>query len=311
MNSIDFALNTLRQKLSSLDELKLYAIADAAQDKRLPLAINGGANNGCLFGHEVGGPVYAVSPHLVHIADTSASSAALKWIERNAAGKPSVTLLASNLPFDALLAHLYKHLDLRLDDGHEMFLAFWDPAILAALVGQQDDHTLYVHGPIFTPPQRASLLAPVAWWWCWDRDGAAHVIEPLADVDIALDVAAEADSVLPLRFNAAQIDLLVEASVPDHILAHLELNLPAALMKVPVEQRYAYAVAQLLKARTYGLLGCGDLTNYVGLGFMWREDFDRHPIIASLLADVKAKKITFDAAMQSMPESIDQDALVN
>lgn len=305
MSGTDLVFDKLRQRLANLDTLKLYAIADAAQDKRLPLAINGGVNNGCLFGHELGAPIYAVSPHLVHIADTTENSKTLRWIERYAAGKPSVTLLASNLPFDALLAHLYKHLDLRLDDGHEMFLAYWDPAILAPLVGQTDDHTLYVHGPIFTAAQRASLLAPVAWWWYWDRDGGAHVIELLADVDIALDVAAEADSVLPLRFNAAQIDLLVEASVPDHILAHLRQNLPAVLLATDTATQYPFTVTQLLRARAHGLVGTGDLTNYVGLGFMWGAAFDEHAAIAPLMAAVKSGDMTFSAALTSMPESLD------
>jgi Domain of unknown function (DUF4123) len=289
----------LWQQFDSLLPNHLFAIADAAQDAALPGAITGEAKHECLFGYDQGATVFNVSPHLVQISDTSKNSKALRWIANHAVGKPSITLLASALPFEELVLHFRRHLEVRLDDGDEMFLAYWDPAILAPLVGQADDKTLYVRGPILNESQCASLLGPILSWWYWDREGGMHALQPPSATKINLD--------LPLKLNEIQIDQLVEASVPDNILAHLRQNLPAVLLDVPPEKQYRFTVSQLAKGRTYKLEGTGDLTNYVGLGFMWGESFDQHEVVAPILADVKAGKTSFDEALQNMPESLNTE----
>lgn len=295
--SMHTSLAALRQQLNIDAPKRLFAIADAAQNSALPQAIAAGARQQCLFGDLQGAPLFKVAPHLVQLDDCGPDSQALRWIAHHAAGTASVSLLESTLSFDALFAHLSAHLDVRLDDGDEKFLAFWDPAILAALVDQADEATLYVQGPILTPAQRGSLLGPVTAWWYWDRDGVLHQIQPTH--------TAEPTSPPPWTLTALQIDQLVEASVPDHVLGHLRENQPSVLLSVPPAQQYRFAIGQLRKARSYKLEGSGDLTNYVGLGFMWGADFDAPARIAPLLADVKAGKLSFDAAMLQMPDTLD------
>jgi hypothetical protein len=43
-----------------------------------------------------------------------------------------------------ILEHLRKFLEVKFEGGLEMFLAFWDPVILATLVGHKENKTLYV-----------------------------------------------------------------------------------------------------------------------------------------------------------------------
>jgi hypothetical protein len=137
-----------------------YAIADSAQDATLPGAIDGpGAAVRCLLGATQGSPLAAQSPHLVQLVPPGQGGVAWQWIARwlgrPAPLEPSLTIIASTLAFDALFAQLKQFTEIRLPDDYDMFFGFWDPAILGTLVGQPDDATLHVKGPVLDASQRA------------------------------------------------------------------------------------------------------------------------------------------------------------
>nr|WP_315192321.1 DUF4123 domain-containing protein [uncultured Albidiferax sp.] len=287
------SLAALRQQLNINAPKRLFAIADAAQDPALPQAIAAGARQQCLFGNLQGAPLFKVAPHLVQLDDCGPDSQALRWIAHHAAGTASVSLLESTLSFDALFAHLSAHLDVRLDDGDEKFLAFWDPAILAALVGQADDATLYVQGPILTPAQRGSLLGPVTAWWYWDRAGVLHQIQPTH--------TAEPTSPPPWTLTALQIDQLVEASVPDHVLHHLELNQPQLIGSIDTAQRYGTVRQHLVAARQLRLETMSDLVNYVCAALVYKERLQHDATISALLERVKQGDLNLIQALELMP----------
>ncbi|MFH4338948.1 DUF4123 domain-containing protein, partial [Acinetobacter baumannii] len=80
-----------------------------------------------------------------------------------------MTIIVSPLSFNYLFEHLRKFLEVKFEGGLEMFLAFWDPVILATLVGHKENKTLYVEGPVFNAQQIEDLLTPLQSWWYWDR----------------------------------------------------------------------------------------------------------------------------------------------
>jgi hypothetical protein len=100
----------------------------------------------------------------------------------------------------------------------------------------------------------------------------------------------------------------VEASVPDHLLAHLRENCPSVLLNAAPEEQYKRTLLLVNKARSHGLEGMGDITNFAGLGFLWGPGFDEHPAVALLLAEVKTGKMSFDEALQQMPPTLDAPA---
>ncbi|MCX7220960.1 MAG: DUF4123 domain-containing protein [Burkholderiales bacterium] len=273
-------------------QLNWFALVDPAQHSVLPQAMNQHGVSRCLLSYADDAPVAQVSPHLLQLAGVD--SAALKWFARSATSAPCATLIASALSFEELFKHLSQFLDVEFEDGDLMFLA--------ALIGQADDLSLYVPGPIFSAAQSAALLAPISAWWYYDRDGFLHEIKAQQPAAATPDHAP----VLPLKFDQAQTDLIVEASVPDQLLSHLQINAPSVLLEHPPATRYAYIKPQLARARTYGLVGTGDLLNYAGLAFMWGSDFDQHAQIAPLLQQVKNKTLRFDAAMAVMPDQLDK-----
>lgn len=178
-----------------------------------------------------------------------------------------------------------------------MFLALWDPAILGALLGQRDDKTLHVSGPVLKPAQIHQLVWPLSHWWYVDRDGGLHNA-------ISSEWQAHDHQVTSTRLvlDAKQVDLLVESSVPDHLLQHIRENQPELLERLPANQHYRFAQQQLRRARDYGLEGTGDLVNYLCLALAFGSTFDQLPPVAVLLAQVRDGASTFDEALLKMPE---------
>jgi hypothetical protein len=277
-----------------------YAIADSAQDTRLPGTIEApGAEVRCLLGATQGSPLAAQSPHLVSLAQPDQGGAAWQWIARwlgrPAPLEPSLTVVASALPFDALFDQLKQFTEVLLPDDYDMFFGFWDPAILGTLVGQPDDATLHVKGPVLDADQRALLFGGLAGWWYWDRDGHQHVV----DVGAAPPVRLPA----PLRLAQSQVDELVEAGVPDHVLYFVDLNQPDLLRDVPEALRYAYVKQALVGARGIGLVGMRDLVNYVCMTLSYRERWYSDTRITELMAGVKHGDMKFDDAIKLLPSS--------
>lgn len=277
-----------------------YAIADSAQDDRLPGAIEtAGAEVRCLLGATQGSPLAAQSPHLVRLAPPGQGGAAwqwiTRWIGRPAPLEPSLTIVASTLPFDALFEQLKQFTEIRLPDDYDMFFGFWDPAILGTLVGQPDDTTLHVKGPVLDAGQRALLFGGLAGWWYWDRDGHPHTVDVGAAPPLRLPA--------PLLLAQKQVDQLVEAGVPDHVLYFVDLNQPDLIRHVPEALRYAYVKQALAGARAIGLVGMRDLVNYVCMTLIYRERWYSDPRITELMARVERGDIKFGDAIKLLPPS--------
>ena len=283
-----------------------YAIADAAQNQALPkvLTTSTGMSHRCLFNTPEGNLVAALSPHLVALPVPSANAEhpAWKWIERNARKSPCVTVLASVLDFETLHAHLQHWIEVLLPDGEDMFFAFWDPAILAVLVGQDTDTTLNVPGPVFSAAQCSALLQGIQSWWYWDRDGGLQRVHGATQAARATPATTTKSIELPLKLTQLQVDMLVEASVPDHVLSHLQENQPQLFQDLAHHKRYGYVQRMLTGAQKLGLSAMKDLVNFVSLGLIYRQRLGQDAQILQLLQQVQNQTLTLDEAMTLMPE---------
>ena len=277
--------------------LQLFALVDAAQDRRaLSVIGNEALPNECLFGYELESPIALSTPRLVAIANPQTSRLA-SWLLQTMPHKPVATLLASPNDLATLAAHLRQFLDVELDGIDSMFLALWDPAILGTLVGQVDDTTLHVPGPVLEPQQLADLLAPMSHWWYSDRDGGLHDAVPEG-----LRESRPLQAATKLVLEEPQIDDLVEASVPDHLLQHIRQNQPELLERLASRDHYGFMRQQMRRARSYGLEGMGDLVNYVCLALAYGAEFDSIPAMAKSLAQVQAGTLGFDGALDQVSE---------
>lgn len=278
-----------------------YAIADSAQHKALPDAISkDGGQHRCLLDAPVGSPLAAQAPHLVQLPAPGESDANWKWIARNVPSLPCATVIASTLEFDPLFEHLKPFTEVLLPDGEDMFFAFWDPAILAVLVGQADDPTLYVKGPVLNPEQRAALVQGLAGWWYWDRDGDLRSVQ-IENASLPKNAVNIKGLDMPLQLTQPQVDELVEASVPDHVLHYVELNQGHLLNDIQPKQRYEVVRENLVAAREIKLDAMSDLVNYVCTALIYKDQFKQDKTIQALLAQVEKGELQFAQALELMP----------
>lgn len=274
--------------------LHWYVIADSAQDKVLPAALkkNGEASR-CLLDAPEGSPLSASAPHLVELSAPQTDTSAWQWLRRNAATLPCVTVFASELDFDSVFSHLQQFTEVLLPDGDDMFFAFWDPAILATLLGQVDDLTLHVPGPVLSDIQQATLTKDIKAWWYWDRDGTLRSLPMEQEEKTYVET--------PLQLTQKQVDDLVEASVPDHVLYHVELNQPLLLSDIETSRRYGVVQRYLVEARDIKLEAMNDLVNYVCAGLIYKEQLKQDALILTLLDRVKQGDLKFSEALEQMP----------
>lgn len=278
--------------------LRLFALVDPAQDKRVVQMIaSESAENECLFGYDLGSPIAKTTPRLVSLSGSNASRLQT-WLIRAMRDRPVATLIASTSGLPALAAHFRQCIDVELEGMESMYLALWDPAILGTLLGQPDDPTLHVRGPALKPEQIRDLVSPLRHWWYVDREGRLHdAISPAWRTE-----QHHGTSTNRMVLDAGQVDQLVEASVPDHLLQHIRQNQPELLERLRSQQHYRFAQQQLRRARDHGLEGTGDLVNYICFALAFGSAFDELPSMSALLARVKNGSMTFDEAMDKVPE---------
>ncbi|WP_180276930.1 DUF4123 domain-containing protein [Janthinobacterium sp. BJB446] len=288
---------------SALDnrELSCYAIVDQAQDGTLLARFEKeqiSMHSKCLLPAALGSDTEAYAPQLVALSPLAADTEAWPDIVQGAASHPaSFTLLASTDDFDTLWESLAAFTEILLPDGTDMIFAFWDPAILGTLTGQKSDLTLHVGVQALTVSQRERLLQGIVAWWYWDRDGHPQQVLP-GENDNGL---APHRVTLPLKLAQVQVDMLVEAGMPDQLLSMLQENQPQLLMDIPPAQHYRLVQKHLLAARKLKLSGMRDILNYTCAALIYGDKLQTNPAIASLLAQVKAGDISFEAAMDQFP----------
>lgn len=292
------------EPISQIDALKLaakknpaliwYSIVDSAQNKSLPKILLANQHQSrCLFAVAEDSPIAANAPHLVSLDSPLLMSAAWRWIDLHAAHTPCLSILATELSFDQLYEHLHQLTEIVLPDDDEMFFAFWDPAILATLLGAEGDTTLHVRGPILSDAQRGSMTLHINAWWYWDRTAQLREVQiaPLSEEKISF----------PMVLNQEQTDALVEASVPDHVLYHITQNQAQLLSDIEPSQRYSIVQKLIAKARNIHIEAMSDLVNFVCAGLIYKEQFEHNTEVIALLNRVKQREISLTEALEQMP----------
>ncbi|WP_170860382.1 DUF4123 domain-containing protein [Duganella sp. CF458] len=279
--------------------LHLYAIVDSAQDASLLAALHKATpetQSECLLPDAQGPELSKAAPHLVALPPFVEELDAWRLIARRSAANPAcVTVIASPLRFSRLHAQLAAFTEVVLPDGDEMHFAFWDPVILGTLVGQKSDSTLHVTGPVLTARQRSKLLTGVQVWWYWGRDGKEQQI---------IDEARQSDAdqvVLPLKLAPVQLEMLIEASVPDHLRGYIKQNQPMLMHGMSELEQYLSVKRHLLSARRLNLRGMQDLINYICAEFIYGEQMRNDSVIIELLGKVKSGEITLAKALEQFP----------
>jgi hypothetical protein len=276
--------------------LQLYALIDAGQDKQSWQRLSERSSQSLPLLDTKGTAADAFSPHLLSLGACDTPSLELQAALAARHPTAAYTLLCSSLSASELHAHLLRFAEVKLTGNMEMLLAFWDPAILGTLVGQVGDDTLHVPGPVLDAVQRQAFLSALTAWWYCDREGRWHQIA-------GGSAKAQPFELQSFALTQAQEDMLVEASVPDQVLYHLELNQPNLFDESQTHaKRYGFVKIVLGSARQLGLSGMRDLVNYTALCMIYRRRMQSDLQILSLLDLVQKKAMTLDEALPLMPE---------
>lgn len=273
--------------------LNVFALADAAQNKSF-LKILEHLRQKCLLKEAGGVKAKEISPHLVQLPKDF-SVIEWDWIGTHIAGTANMTLIVSPLNFDFLYDHLRQFLDVEFDGGLEMMLAYWDPVILATLIGHKDDKTLYVKGPVLNPRQIEDLLKPIQSWWYWDRVGNLHCIFGLNE---RVEVLQRVET--PLRFSSKQEEMMVEATFPDNLIYYLKLNNSFLVDKIDDTSLYQLVVTSIPEARSYDLSGTRDILNFICLKLIYKDRFNQDVELKKQLNLLKSKQLNMDEVMASI-----------
>lgn len=282
-------------------DLTCYAIIDKAQDASLVAKFEKHelcTRAKCLLPAALESEVANYAPHLVEMSPLAADAEVWPDILQGGARHPaSFTLLASRFSFAALWDKLSAFTEIVLPDDTDMIFAFWDPAVLGTLTGQKSDLTLHVPVPVLSERQRARLLQGISAWWYWDRDGNPQQVLPRDNEE----ASAAHLVVLPLKLMQVQVDMLVEAGVPDQLLSMVMENQPQLLWDIAPAEHYRTMEKHLFSARRLKLSEMRDILNYTCAALIYGNAINTDPVIVTLLEQVKAGAISFDKAMEQFP----------
>lgn len=270
----------------------IYGVIDAAQDSSF-LKRKDILQSRNILVEAAGDKASELSPHLIQLSH-NINSSEWEYINHRIVGTSRMTLIVTRLTFDDLYAHLRQFIDVKFEGGLEMYLAFWDPAILGTLVGQKTDKTLYVQQQVLLEEQKKILLKPIYSWWYWDRIGQLHTIIGYNNCELQIFY----DWRQPFEFTIEQEELMVEATFPDHLIYYLKLNNPFLIKSFNNWDLYLYVIEMLKKAREYSLNGTRDILNFICLTLIYKDKFESDMFLQSILLKVKNKIINMDQAME-------------
>ena len=241
------------------------------------------------------------SPALIALPPYVESSPLWQRVSSQLTNNPaSLTLIASPNTGQVLHDHLAAWMLVQLPtDNTEMVLALWDPIVLAALLGNPSDTSLYVTGPILTRSQREAFLVPINSWWYSARDGDIHQLVPKAPTPTPPLTAQPVT--LPLLLTQQQLDALTDVNLPDQLLAYLYENQSNLIEPIPQKQRYETVRAALSQANQIGLQNMRDRLNYICATLIYGTQMHTNSSIRQLLQQVHEQQITLTQALEQFP----------
>jgi hypothetical protein len=205
------------------------------------------------------------------------------------------TIIASSVELEPLSRHLRAYMDAVLEGNMEILLAYWDPVVFGMLLGQQEDSSLYVKGPVLTPEQQAGLFRGIESWWYVGRtrDMYQHLPPTL--------VGGVQPATAPLQLTQAQEDLIIEAGLPDEVLGNIKENLPNVLKGMEPPEQYIQVKQEVLAARELGLNNRQEIVLYVEIALQYQGRMKTNFRIGDLLAEVRTRNLTIQEAVSQFP----------
>lgn len=229
----------------------------------------------------ISGEADAVMPFLVAIPPEATLrdrvlAQSLVWAQETHAA----TWLRTDLPLQTLARELGARMDTVLAARMRVILRFCDARVLRPLHDVLDD------------AQRAAFFSVFKGWWYLDRSEELRALP--------LPPEAAAPFVAPLALSQTQEDRLLAAAEPDAILRLLREEAGDELAAIERKRQHGFVVAQLTRAKAWGLASAADLARFCMVALAQGEDFSASDPWQAALRRVQAREINMAQAMREM-----------
>lgn len=164
--------------------------------------------------------------------------------------------LLSARSIDTLAAWLSEAMHARLDNGQAVWLRLADARVLPAVYAALDT------------PQRDALFGTTEQWRYLDRREALLSLQ-------SLSAPADEAWAKPLTFSPTQVADLLAASRADEVLQVVQRVSPAALDRLAMPARHAFAVEHIQRAKALGMEATADIGRYAALALEQGDEFFR------------------------------------
>ena len=274
---LEAMLAALRRGLSADNGMpKLFALLDGALLGKMPLDVRRrwpARRASSLLPSGAADTAVAVGPLLFEVQVDQLGRSLVESLVDMATGELIGSILVGSHNAAEVVENLRQFVDVRLDDGTEMVMRFYDPRILPFwLEGLPDEYARH-------------LGAALSQWLYWGADWELRVSE---FASAAPQATSSPTVAFPVRLSAEREAQLVDASVPHLMMSRLRSEDPDALSKLPHAVRYGFLRQQLDRAKAHGLNGMSDLETYCGLAVTLGPRFDADPAMEAALQHAKA-----------------------
>lgn len=225
-----------------------------------------------------------VGPLLFEVPVRDLSDALVRSLVDMATGHMVGSLLIAKTNSGHAAKALEAFVDVKLEDGAEMIMRFYDPRVLPFwLEGLPDAYQRH-------------LGATISHWFHWGPDLKVRSMEFMHSAE---GITSIPRTEFPMRIPSQWESQLMNATIPFLVLGRLGASEPQCLANIPHSKRYGFIQSQLERAAVHGLSTLGDLEAYCGLAAAFGVGFDACAPMDAILRDVKAGK-AFDQAIASL-----------
>ena len=178
--------------------------------------------------------------------------------------RPAVSFIESDLRLEEISGHFRRFHLVKLPNGREMLLRWYDTRILP----------VWVH--VMNEAQKAAFTNGIHEWRVYDR--YSNIIR------LSCDVNAEFPALTPFELDPPQYDMLLEACSADVLLAHLRQVAPDQLRRIDLRVLYPFIDTHLRQAKAHGLENLDDQAHYLLLALSTSGAFFDHPYVQDRLS---------------------------
>lgn len=229
-------------KTSHAGQTYVYALIDCAQHPELGQASAKRWSGACVSLFSGSSEIDGLTPVIAPILEHAQPSPLLACALRLSPDIACLSIFCSDLTPEQLANHFKRFLYIQDTDGQPWMLAFWDPGVLASLVG--GDPTQYEPGPIFDEQQRRAFLEPIVAWAYWRRDGT------LATVTGTERATSFSE---PIVATARQMEALARVNWIDELLNAVEAVSPEFRATHGSSRVYAFVRDQVRELEARGI----------------------------------------------------------